>query len=52
MKIKYYSIDKEFQRSFKYLNKQLKDFKKSGNFLLGKHLTNFEKKLSIDSFEK
>ncbi len=46
MKIKYYSIDKEFQRSFKYLNKHLTDFKKSGNFLLGKHLDNFEKKLS------
>lgn len=46
MKIRYYSIDKEFQRSFKYFNKQLKDFKKSGNFLLGKHLNNFEKKLS------
>ena len=46
MKVKYYNIDKEFQRSYKKFNKHFLDFKKTGNLLLGKHLNNFEKKLS------
>jgi len=46
MKVNYYNIDKEFQRSYKKFNKYFLEFKKSGNLLLGKHLNNFEKKLS------
>ena len=46
MRVKYYNIDKEFQRSYRKFNKYFSDFKRTGNLLLGKHLNNFEKKLS------
>ena len=46
MIISYYNIDKEFKRSLPFLNKLLPKFKTTGNFILGNHLENFEKKLS------
>jgi len=46
MQVKYYYIEKDFERSFAKFNRHFLSFKKNGNFLLGKHLKSFEKKIS------
>ena len=46
MRVNYYNIDLEFKRSYKDFLNRSKKFKKSGNFLIGDFLSEFEIKLA------
>ena len=46
MRVNYYNIDLEFNRSYEKFLDCTKKFKKSGNFLIGEFLADFEKKLA------